>query len=114
MAESIDSATGQAASDKPVLAVVLSASGIPEALRREEAHVAAFLYPESAARALGRLAQRAEWLRQPYGTIPLLDGIDRAAAEHVVERALVDGDDVWLTPAGTRELLSLLRLAART
>ncbi len=105
VAESIDSATGQAASDKPVLAVVLNASGIPEALRREEAHVAAFLYPESAARALGRLAQRAEWLRQPYGTIPLLDGIDRAAAEHVVERALADGDDVWLTPADTRELL---------
>ena len=105
VAESIDSATGQAASDKPVLAVVLNASGIPEALRREDAHVAAFLYPESAARALGRLAQRAEWLRQPYGTIPLLDGIDRGAAEHVVERALAGGDDVWLTPADTRELL---------
>ena len=105
VAESIDSATGQAASDKPVLAVVLNASGIPEALRREDAHVAAFLYPESAARALGRLAQRAEWLRQPFGTIPLLDGIDRGAAEHVVERALAGGDDVWLTPADTRELL---------
>ena len=33
VAESIDSATGQAASEKPVLAVVLNASGIPEALR---------------------------------------------------------------------------------
>ena len=105
VAESIDSATGEAASDKPVLAVVLNASGIPEALRRKDAHVAAFLYPESAARALGRLAQRAEWLRQPYGTIPVLHGIDRAAAEHVVERALAVADDVWLTPADTRELL---------
>ena len=37
--------------------------------------------------------------------IPLLDGIDRDAAEHVVERALAGGDDVWLTPADTRELL---------
>ena len=85
--------------------MVLNASGIPRALRREEAHVAAFHYPESAARALGRLAQRAEWLRQPHGTIPLLEGIDRGAAEHVVERALAGGDDVWLTPADTRELL---------
>jgi acetyl coenzyme A synthetase (ADP forming)-like protein len=105
VAESIDSATARAASEKPVLAVVLNASGIPEALRREGAHVAAFLYPESAARALGRLAQRAEWLRQPYGTTPSLQGIDRAAAERVVERVLEDGDDVWLTPADTRELL---------
>lgn len=105
VAEAIDSATALAASEKPVLAVVLSADGIPPALRREEAHVAAFLYPESAARALGRLAQRAEWLRQPHGTIPSLEGIDRDAAERVVERALADGDDVWLTPADTRELL---------
>jgi acetate---CoA ligase (ADP-forming) len=105
VAESIDGATGQAASDKPVLAVVLSASGIPEALRRREAHVAAFLYPESAARALGRLAQRAEWLRQPHGTTPLLHGIDRAAGEQVVDRALAATDDLWLTPADTRELL---------
>ena len=105
VAEAIDRATAQAASDKPVLAVVLSADGIPRALRREESHVAAFLYPESAARALGRLAQRAEWLRQPHGIIPSLDDIDRDAAERVVERALAEGDDVWLNPADTRELL---------
>jgi acyl-CoA synthetase (NDP forming) len=105
VAEAIDSATGQAASEKPVLAVVLNADGIPLALRRKEAHVAAFLYPESAARALGRLAQRADWLRQPHGIVPVLEGIDRDAAERVVERALEGGDDVWLTPADTRELL---------
>ena len=105
VAEAIDSATAQAASEKPVLAVVLTADGIPLALRRKEAHVAAFLYPESAARALGRLAQRADWLRQPHGIIPLLEGIDRDAAERVVERAFDNGDDVWLTPADTRELL---------
>jgi acyl-CoA synthetase (NDP forming) len=75
------------------------------ALRREGSHVAAFLYPESAARALGRLAQRAEWLRQPHGVVPRLEGVDRPAAERVVERALAHGDDVWLTPADTRELL---------
>ena len=98
-------ATAEAQSEKPVLAVVLNADGIPLALRREEAHVAAFHYPESAARALGRIAQRAEWLRQPHGTIPSLEGIARDAAERVVERALNDGDDVWLAPADTRELL---------
>jgi acyl-CoA synthetase (NDP forming) len=105
VAEAIDRAASQAVTEKPVLAVVLSAGGIPAALRRKEARVAAFLYPESAARALGRLAQRAEWLRRPYGTIPALEGIDRDAAERVVERALDQGGDGWLTPAEARELL---------
>ncbi len=105
VAEAIDQATAAASNEKPVLAVVLNADGIPPALRRADAHVAAFPYPESAARALGRLAQRAEWLRQPYGVVPQLEGIDQDAAERVVERALATDDDVWLTPADTRELL---------
>ena len=105
VAEAIDSATFRAASGKPVLAVVLNSDGIPLALRRREAHVAAFLYPESAARTLGRLAERADWLRQPHGVVPPLEGIDRESAERVVERALLVSDDAWLTSADTRELL---------
>ena len=105
VANAVDEVAARSTSEKPVLAVVLSADGIPPSLRRDGATVAAFHYPESAARALGRLAQRAEWLRQPHGTVPALEGIDRDAAERVIDRALIDGDDVWLTPADTRELL---------
>ena len=47
---------------------------------------AAFTYPESAARALGRAAERADWLRRPLG-VAELDGIDRATAS-VVENVL--------------------------
>ena len=59
----------EADADKPVLAVVISADGMPEAFRTG-ARVAAFAYPESAARALGRAAERAEWLRRPQGSLP--------------------------------------------
>ncbi len=90
---------------KPVLAVVLSAGGIPSALRRDGARAAAFTYPESAARALGRAAERAAWLRRAHGTVPELEGIDRSRAEQVVERTLLTGDDAWLDPASARELL---------
>jgi acetyl coenzyme A synthetase (ADP forming)-like protein len=92
--------------DKPVLAALLSAEGIPEALRTAPAPAALFTYPESAARALGLATQRAEWLRRPAGTVPATDGIDAAAAEQVVARALVTADDIWLAPAETRELLA--------
>jgi acetyl coenzyme A synthetase (ADP forming)-like protein len=91
--------------EKPVLAVVMSAAGIPEPLRRPGGPVAAFAYPESAARALGRAAERAGWLRREHGVVPLPSGIDRAAAERVVERALAAAEDAWLDPADARELL---------
>ena len=104
VAEAVADAARRAASDKPVLAVIMSSEGIPEALRASR-HVVAFAYPESAARALGRVADRAEWLRRPQGVLPTLDAIDRAAAAAVVATALARSDDEWLDPAATRELL---------
>ena len=88
-----------AETDKPVLAVVMSAEGTPVELL--ESDVASFGYPESAARALGLAAERAEWLRRPVGTVPELDGLDREAAQAVVEAA----GEGWLDPARTRSLL---------
>ena len=90
--------------DKPTLAVVMSSEGVPEALRGSST-VAAFAYPESAARALGRVAERADWLRRPQGAVPELEGIDRAAARDIVERSLEGDEDAWLEPADTRALL---------
>jgi acetyl coenzyme A synthetase (ADP forming)-like protein len=102
VAESIEHTVGTVEADKPVLAVVMSAAGIPRALR---GGVATFAYPESAARALGRAAARGEWRRRAFGTVPELEGIDRHAAEAVVERALADADDSWLEPDAARALL---------
>jgi acetyl coenzyme A synthetase (ADP forming)-like protein len=92
--------------DKPVLAVVVSAGGTPAALREVGSPVASFAYPESAARALGIVARRAEWLRRPAGTVPALDRIDAAGARQQVETALASSDDVWLEPDAARDLLS--------
>ena len=105
VAQAIDEVAAAEAAGKPVLAVVMTAEGVPRSLRSSESHVAAFAYPESAARALGRAAQRADWLRRPHGVIPTLDGIDSQAATRIVEGALGRGDDVWLEPAETRALL---------
>ncbi len=105
VAEAVDRAAAASDTAKPVLAVVMTSEGVPDGLRDGPGRVAAFSYPESAARALGRAAERADWLRRPQGTVPELDGIDRAAAEAIVERALASGDDAWLDPADTRDLL---------
>ncbi len=103
VAASIRQVIEQTQTEKTVLPVVMSSEGIPAALRDED--VAAFAYPESAARALGRAAERAEWLRQPAGALPELERVDRAAAEALVQEALGEAGDRWLGAAEARALL---------
>ncbi|HET8823328.1 MAG TPA: GNAT family N-acetyltransferase [Thermoleophilaceae bacterium] len=88
--------------DKPVLCVFVSANGAPPSLR-SAGQVPAFGYPEAAARALGRAAERGEWLRRPAGTVPEVDR-DRAEAQAVIREALAAGDG-WLDAHQTRRLL---------
>jgi acetyl coenzyme A synthetase (ADP forming)-like protein len=104
-AEEVAQAIGEAvehagAAEKPVLACVISSTGTPVEL--VSAPVAAFDYPESAARALGRAAERADWLRRPQGLVPRLDGIDAASAQRIVSGST----DRWLTSEEARDLLA--------
>ena len=68
-------------------------------------HPGSFPYPESAARALGRAAERADWLRLPIGAELAVDGVDSHAAAEVLGTALGTADDVWLAPGEVRRLL---------
>ena len=90
-----------AGSDKPVLAVVMSAAGTPACLLEAGSPVAPFQYPESAAHALGVAVARSEWLRQPAGTVPELDRIDRAAARRLIDET----GEGWLSPDQAGALL---------
>jgi len=83
------------ASGKPIVPVLIAAESPP----------GTFPFPESAARALGRAAERAEWLRRPAGAVPTLEGIDRGAAQEVIATALGGADERWLEPDEARRLL---------
>ena len=87
VATAIDAAG--AGRQKPVVRVLMAEKPPP----------GSFPYPESGARALARAVQRAAWLRRPVGSLPSVDGIDRARAREVVERALAKSSDSWLAPA---------------
>ncbi len=91
--------------DKPVLAVVMSGAGTPRTLRGGTRPIASFAYPESAAAALGRAADRADWLRRPAGTVSEPAGVDPVRAREIVTSALGSRDELWLAPAETRALL---------
>jgi acetyl coenzyme A synthetase (ADP forming)-like protein len=90
----------ESTNSKPVLACVISQDGTPQGLL--SGTVAAFDYPESAARALGRAADRSEWLRGEQGRVPELDRIDQGTARAVVEEA----GERWLRADEVRRLLS--------
>jgi acetyl coenzyme A synthetase (ADP forming)-like protein len=105
VAAAIQSAVARAAPEKPVLAVLIAEHGTPAVLRDGAASVATFAYPESAARALGLAAGRAEWLRRPAGTVPAGADVELAAARAIVEAALKGQEEAWLDAAATRKLL---------
>ncbi len=96
--------------EKPVLAAFVCAEGLPSCLLQESAGVAAFEYPESAARALAHAVGRAEWLRRPAEGPAELEGIDRGAAESLVASVLASSNDAWLTAQQVRELLGAYRI----
>ena len=106
VAAAIQQAVATVATEKPVLAVLISRDGTPAVLQQDRSSVASFAYPESAARALGLAAARAEWLRRPAGTVPPSPDADRAAARRIAEEALVADDEAWLDPGAIRRLLA--------
>ena len=87
---------------KPVLGVVMTARGVPDAFNREHSPVAAFTYPESAARALGRAVQRASWLRRPRGIVRRPGDIDRHGIESIPP---IPEGGRWLGPEEVRSML---------
>jgi acyl-CoA synthetase (NDP forming) len=92
--------------DKPVLGVFMRAEGAPSTL----APIPCYAFPESAAIALARVAEYAEWRRKPVTASAALLGIDRDAAKRIVSAALQRGDG-WLTAPEALRLMSAIGVA---
>jgi acyl-CoA synthetase (NDP forming) len=86
---------------KPVVASYLSRSGLEPELTRGSRIVPSYAWPESAAVALGRLAEYARWRAAPAGVVRQLSAIDRDRAEDLVR----DSPAGWLEPATATALL---------
>jgi acetyl coenzyme A synthetase (ADP forming)-like protein len=102
-ADEVARAVGRASTDtkgKPVLTSLIAEGDLPPT-----PGLTNFAYPESAARTLGLAAARAEWLRRPAGSVPALEGVDKARGRGVITEALAAGDHLWLRPDQVRELL---------
>jgi acetyl coenzyme A synthetase (ADP forming)-like protein len=89
--------------DVPLVSVFMSEQGVPEALA--DAGIPSFEFPEDAVRALGRVARYSEWRRRPPGHIVEVTDADEPAARAVIDDALAEADDIWLTAPQTEQLL---------
>jgi acetate---CoA ligase (ADP-forming) len=100
----LDEAVAEAGGHKPVVAVLLSGEqdGAAEPLQR----ITTFGSPEAAARALGMAARRAAWLRRREGTVPELEGIDRAGGRALVATILAGAEEAWLDADQGQQLLA--------
>jgi acetyl coenzyme A synthetase (ADP forming)-like protein len=99
------SAGTAAAGDKTVVACFLGRHGVPQQMGQGSSDggakrcIPSFLFPESAAAALARATEHAEWIRRPVGTVPELDGVDIERARALVADALRGHEDgLWLDP----------------
>jgi acyl-CoA synthetase (NDP forming) len=87
-------------SSKPVLSTFFGAAGVPEAL----APVPCYVFPESAAAALARVVEYAQWRSRPAGAVPALSKFDSSLARSIVTHARATGGG-WLDPLRTFSLL---------
>jgi acetyl coenzyme A synthetase (ADP forming)-like protein len=79
--------------DKPVLAVLMGREGLPEG--RAELHdagVPAYIFPESAARALAGMCRYRRWLQRPVQE-PTTFQVDRDVVTGILDRARTEGRD---------------------
>jgi acyl-CoA synthetase (NDP forming) len=77
--------------DKPVLGVLMGREGLPQGKAElHEAGIPAYIFPESAARALATLCRYREWTERPALETPTYS-VDRTRAREIIDRAVVGG-----------------------
>ncbi|HEY0305363.1 MAG TPA: acetate--CoA ligase family protein [Longimicrobiales bacterium] len=97
--------------DKAVISVLMGREGLPQG-RAElaDAHIPAYVFPESAARGLAALNRQREWLERCHEATPPLP-VDREKAFSIVQRVLARGD-TKLSEMEALELLNCYGIAA--
>jgi acetyl coenzyme A synthetase (ADP forming)-like protein len=108
-----------ASATKPILAVFLATTAALSTLREGPRRVPWFAYPESAARAIGRIVPYARWRLQPDVPAPVYPDLDAARGRSVVDRHLADGSakqqpaggNGWLDASEVEQLLGAYGIA---
>jgi acetate---CoA ligase (ADP-forming) len=104
VAAAVRQAAERAPSGLTLLAAFMRSGEGPAGLRGGSRPIPCYQFPEEAARALARAADRGDWLRRPDGQVPVLPGIRQEEAAAVLAGALAGGPR-WLTVEESAKLL---------
>lgn len=100
-----------ARADRPVLAVLMGREGLPEGRAElREAAIPAYIFPESAARALGAMCRHRDWRERPSPGLETFP-VDRARAGRLIAAAR-DAGRTKLTELEALELLAAYGIPA--
>src|SRR5690606_26757919 len=76
---------------KPMLAVLMGRKGLPQGRAElNDAHVPAYIFPESAASALAAMYRYHQWRERQPGVVRTFE-VDRSAADAIIERQRQQG-----------------------
>ncbi|HEU5173446.1 MAG TPA: acetate--CoA ligase family protein, partial [Gemmatimonadaceae bacterium] len=85
-------ATAQAFAEKPVIAVLMGREGLPQGKAElQRAGVPAYIFPESAARALSAVVRYGRIAERPPRAVPVLD-VNRERVRGIIDRARAAGE----------------------
>jgi len=98
---------------KTLVACFMSAKGAPPELSCEDCTIPSYAFPESAAMALAKASEHAEWTKRPRGGLVKFD-TDYPGARRLVERAIRtgEGDLIWLPAQESAALLRAYGIAS--
>jgi acetyl coenzyme A synthetase (ADP forming)-like protein len=96
--------------NKPAVACFMATVSMSTPLTANGETVPVYAFPESAGRALGKIAAYAEWRARPPGVIPDFDDIDPAKARAICANALKERGAGWLSAEETRAALAAMGL----
>ena len=84
---------------KPAMAVLMGREGLPRGMAElHEARIPAYIFPESAARALAAMEKHRRWLDRPTGRVRTFEDVDAGRATRVLERAASEGRNLLPVP----------------
>ena len=102
-------ASREGKSKKPVLTCLMDGAKLA-VLESAKERLPNYAFPESAARALGKLADYAEWREHPEGVVPEFDDIQPQSARDLCRQALQARGAGWLSAEELRKVLTAFAL----
>ncbi len=110
VAEGVAAGRAAGAKDKPVIAVMMTEDHANVPMKVGTETLPRYLFPESAARVLSKIARYAEWRNAPLAVIPDFEDVDLAKARAICQKALIERDGGWLLTEEVREILKAFKL----